>query len=147
VAVRESAYYGFANLVDPRPDELRAWAYQPESVPLDVMPEDWDLLIAGDDLAPTVFELAMDPQCPARRFFQHCMYIYAADSVRQNATGPRRRRLKRYVERAEEAGDEPMSVWAHNCRVLIDRPEIFEYAEWIEGGLVRHPRRLGTFGQ
>jgi hypothetical protein len=96
-------------------------------------------------LAPTLFELAMDRQCPARRFAQHCMYIYAADGVRQNASGQRKRRLKKYVERAEEVGDEPMAIWAHNTRVLMSRPEIFEYSEWIEGGLVRHPRRLGLF--
>ena len=46
---------------------------------------------------------------------------------------------------AEEIGDEPMAIWAHNCRVLMSRPEIFDYADWIEGGLVRHPRRLGMF--
>jgi len=28
----------------------------------------------------------------------------------------------------------------------MSRPESFDYAEWIEGGLVRHPRRLGLFG-
>ena len=38
-----------------------------------------------------------------------------------------------------------MSIWAHNCRVLMSRPEIFDYSDWIEGGLVRHPRRLGMF--
>jgi hypothetical protein len=24
------------------------------------------------------------------------------------------------------------------------RPELYEYEDWIEGGLVRHPRRLGV---
>jgi hypothetical protein len=147
VTVRESTFYGFANPVDPRPEELQAWAYHPESVPLDAMPGDWDLLISGVVLAPTLFELAMDRQCPARRFAQHCMYIYAAEGVRQNASGQRKRRLKKYVERAEEVGDEPMAIWAHNCRVLMNRPEVFDYGEWIEGGLVRTPRRLGIFGR
>jgi hypothetical protein len=75
------------------------------------------------------------------------MYIYAADGVRPNATSQRKRRLKKYVERAEEVGDEPMAMWAHNCRVLMTRPELFEYEDWIEGGLVRHPRRLAAFGR
>ncbi|WP_189080006.1 hypothetical protein [Mangrovihabitans endophyticus] len=144
---RDSGFPGFANPVDPRPEELRAWAYHPESVPLDTMPFDWDLLISGDVLGPTLFELAMDRQCPARRFALHCMYIYAADGVRSNATSQRKRRLKKYIERAEEVGDEPMAIWAHNCRVLSTRPELFDYQEWIEGGLVRHPRRLALFGR
>ena len=147
MSVRESTFSGFANPVDPRPDELKAWAYHPESVPLDEMPANWDLLIAGDVLGPTLFELAMDRQCPARRFALHCMYIYAADGVRPNATSQRKRRLKKFMERADQAGDEPMMTWAHNCRALISRPEFFDYAEWIEGGLVRHPRRLGQSGR
>ncbi len=98
-------------------------------------------------LGPTLFELAMDRQCPARRFALHCMYIYAADGVRPNASSQRKRRLKKFVERAEEVGDEPMSIWAHNCRVLMTRPELFDYEDWIEGGLVRHPRRLAAFGR
>jgi hypothetical protein len=147
VTVRESTFSGFANPVDPRPEELVEWAHHPGDVPLTAMPPDWDLLIAGDVLAPTLFDLAMDRQCPARRFAQHCLYIYAAEGVRQNATGQRRRRLKKFVERAEESGDEPMAIWAHNCRVLMTRPELFDYADWIEGGLVRYPRRLGLFNR
>ena len=111
MAVRESTFYGFANPVDPRPEELQAWAYHPESVPLDSMPADWDLLISGDVLAPTLFELAMDRQCPARRFAQHCMYIYAADGVRQNArpqrlrTSPRLARLPIHMLCRTKRGD------------------------------------------
>ncbi len=139
---RESTFRGFANPVDPRPAEIRAWAYHPETVALDSMPADWDLLISGDVLAPTLFALALDPHCPARRFALHCMYIYAADGVRPNASTQRKRRLKKFVERAESAGDETMRVWAHNCRVLVARPQLFDYPDWIEGGLVRQPRRI-----
>jgi len=145
--VRETTFFGFTNPVDPRPDEVRAWAYHPDAVPLSDMPLDWDLLISGDVLAPVLFELAMDRQCPARRFAQHCMYIYAAEGVRQNASGQRKRRLKKFLERAEGGGDEPMVIWAHNCRALLSHPELFDYAEWIEGGLVRQPRRLGLFNR
>jgi hypothetical protein len=144
VSVRESGFFGFANPVDPTADELRAWAYHPEAVPLEAMPADWDLLLAGDTLVPTLFNLAMDRACPARRFALHCLYIYAADCVRPNATGQRKRRLKKFIERAE-VGDESMSIWAHNCRVLTMHPELFDYEDWCEGGLVRHPRRLGLF--
>jgi hypothetical protein len=36
-----------------------------------------------------------------------------------------------------------MSIWAHNCRILMSHPELIDHQEWMEGGLVRHPRRLG----
>jgi hypothetical protein len=47
------------------------------------------------------------------------------------------------VEQAEEYGDELMVTWAHNSRVLLAKPDLFDYHDWCEGGLVRQSRRLG----
>jgi len=142
VSVQQSTFRGFVNPVDPTPAELRAWAYHPDTVPLQNMPPDWDLLVSGDHLIPTLFNLAMDRACPARRFALHCLYIYAADGIRTNFRAHPKRRLRRMVEQAEQEGDEVISVWAHNTRMLIARPDLSDYREWCEGGLVRHPRRL-----
>ncbi|MGS2614003.1 hypothetical protein ACVCAH_05645 [Micromonospora sp. LZ34] len=143
MSVQESTFHGFANPVDPSPAELRAWAYHPDSVPLSSMPPDWDLLVSGDRLVMTLFDLAMDPSCPARRFALHCLYIYAADGIRTNFRAHPKRRFRKLVEQAERDGDEPMRTWAHNSRVLLARPELFVYRDWCEGGLVRENRRLG----
>ena len=142
--VQQSAFRGFANPVDPTPAELRAWAYQPDSVPLERMPPDWDLLVSGDHLVPTLFDLAMDRVCPARRFAVHCLYIYAADAIRTKFRAHPKRRLRKLVEQAEDEGDELLTMWAHNTRVLLAIPELFDYHDWCEGGLVRAPRRLKT---
>jgi hypothetical protein len=139
----ESGFGGFSNPVDPRPDELRTWAYQPGSVALDSMPPDWDLLISTNRLVGTLFDLAADPDCPARRFALHCLYIYAAGGIRTNFREQPRRKLRRYVEQAERQSDEALRIWAHNTRVLLSRPDLFRYPEWYEGGLVRNPRRIG----
>ncbi|MDG4762915.1 hypothetical protein O7632_02115 [Solwaraspora sp. WMMD406] len=143
MSVQESAFRGFANPVDPSPAELRAWAYQPDSVPLQSMPQDWDLLVSGDRLIATLFDLAMDRSCPARRFALHCLYIYAADGIRTNFRAHPKRRLRKLVEQAEQYGDELMVTWAHNTRVLLAKPDLFDYHDWCEGGLVRKSRRLG----
>lgn len=137
-----TTFNGFANPVDPSPDELRRWAYDPNSVPLSQMPADWDLLVSGDHLVKTLFELALDTTCPARRFALHCLYIYAGDAIRTGFKAHPQRRLRKFVERAEEEGDDLMRAWAHNTRVLRGRPELFDYHDWCEGGLVRHGRRL-----
>jgi hypothetical protein len=146
VESRHVGDFGFVDPLDPKPEELWAWAYHPEAVPSDVFPPDWDLIITGDALAPTLFELAMDRQCPVRLFALHCMYIYAADGVRPSATSRRRRRLKKYVQRAAELGDETMTIWAHNCTMLRSHPALFDHHEWIEGGLARRPRRINLLG-
>ena len=143
MSVAQSAFHGFANPVDPSPAELRAWAYNPDSVPLQTMPPDWDLLVSGDRLIMTLFELAMDRSCPARRFALHCLYIYAADGIRTQFRAHPKRRLRKLVQQAESLGDEPMKVWAHNSRVLLAKPDLFEYHDWCEGGLVRQGRRPG----
>jgi hypothetical protein len=143
VSVQEAAFRGFANPVDPTAAELRAWAYHPDEASLQQMPPDWDLLVSGDRLIGTLFELAMDPACPARRFALHCLYIYAADGIRTNFRAHPKRKLRKFVEQAEDGGDDPLTTWAHNTRMLLARPELFQYHDWCEGGLVRQPRRLG----
>lgn len=143
MGAESSRFHGFANPVDPSPAELRAWAYQPDSVPLTSMPPDWDLLVSGDRLVTTLFELAMDPACPARRFALHCLYIYAADGIRTDFRAHPRRRFRKLVEQAERQGDEQMVTWAHNSRILLARKDLFDYHDWCEGGLVRQSRRIG----
>jgi hypothetical protein len=143
VSVQQVSFRGFANAVDPTAAELRAWAYQPDSVSLQAMPAYWDLLVAGDRLVMTVFDLAMDRACPARRFALHCLYIYAADGIRTDFSAHPKRRLRKLVERAEANGDELMATWAYNVRVLLARPGLFDFHDWCEGGLVRTQRRLG----
>lgn len=143
VSMSQAEFTGFASLVDPRPDELRAWAYHPNSVAPATMPHNWDLLIATNDLADTLFALAMDPSCPARRFALHCMYIYAAGGVRTSFRQQPRRKLRRYVDEAGRRGDAPLQLWAHNTRALLERSDLFDYPDWYKGGLVRSPRRIG----
>ncbi len=142
MSVHQVAFRGFTNPVDPTPTEIRAWAYNPGSLPLSSLPADWDLLVAGDRLITTLCDLALDPACPARRFALHCLYIYAADSIRTKFRAHPKRRLRRLVELAEAEGDELMTTWAHNTRMLIAVPDLFDYGDWCQGGLVRSPRRL-----
>jgi hypothetical protein len=142
VSLQQVAFRGFANPVDPTRAELRAWAYHPDTVKFQNMPPEWDLLVAGDPLIGTLLDLALDESCPARRFALHCLYIYAADAIRTKFRAHPKRRLRKLVERAEDDGDEQLQLWAHNTRMLLAVPELFDYRDWCEGGLVRQPRRL-----
>lgn len=137
-----SVLSGFANPVDPQPDELRAWAYHPTVASLESIPPDWDLLVSTDRLVGTIFGLALDRACPARRFALHCLYIYAAGGIRTHFREHPKRKLRRFVEQAERQGDEQLRLWAHNTRVLLIRPDLFNYRDWYEGALVRTPRRI-----
>ncbi|HLT10287.1 MAG TPA: hypothetical protein VK028_05700 [Micromonosporaceae bacterium] len=142
MSLQQVAFRGFANPVDPTPAELRAWAYRPDTVKMRSLPADWDLLVASDRLVGTLYELALDANCPARRFALHCLYIYAADAIRTKFRAHPKRRLRKLVEQAEAEGDDLLKMWAHNTRVLLAMPELFDYHDWCQGGLVRSPRRL-----
>jgi hypothetical protein len=142
VTAQEVEFRGFQNPVDPTPAELRAWAYNPNTVRLQTMPPEWDLLVAGDRLVGTLLDLALDANCPARRFALHCLYIYAGDAIRTKFRAHPKRRLRKLVEHAEDNGDDMLATWAHNTRVLTAMPELFDYHDWCEGGLVRRPRLL-----
>jgi len=106
VSLQQISFRGFANPVDPTPAELRAWAYNPDSMTLQHMPQDWDLLVANDRVVGTLLDLALDVNCPARRFALHCLYIFAADAIRTKFRAHSRRRLRKLVEQAESDGDE-----------------------------------------
>jgi hypothetical protein len=144
VSVQQESFQGFANPVDPSPGEMRAWAYHPDSVQLEMMPVDWDLLVATDRLIGTLYEIAFDPECPARRFALHALYIYAADAIRTQFRAHPRRKLRKFLEQAEEQGDEALTTWAYNVRKLQSDADLFDYHDWCEGGLVRNPRRIGA---
>jgi hypothetical protein len=111
-------------------------------VRLHAMPPDWDLLVASDRLVGTLLDLALDQNCPARRFALHCLYIYAADAIRTRFRAHPKRKLRKLVEQAEDDGDDVLETWAHNTRLLLAVPDLFDYRDWCEGGLVRSPRRL-----
>lgn len=137
-------FAGFANPAEPQSQELRTWAYHPDSVPPDQLPPQWDVQIATDRLISTLFSLALDSTCPARRFAIHCLYVYAARGVTDQFRQQSKRQLRQLVEYAERRGDDPLRIWAHNTRVLLACPQMFREADWYEGGLARNPRRLGS---
>ena len=83
VSVQES---DVPRLRQPRRSDLRRSCRlgrtSPDSVPLASMPPDWDLLVSGDRLVSTLFELAMDPS--SRPGVSRCT---ASTSTRPTASG------------------------------------------------------------
>lgn len=138
--MERAAFGGFQDPVNPTVEEFVAWAY--DAVAGVPVTQDWDLLIADDELAPALLRLAGDPVCPKRTFALHCLYIYAGDSVRTGFRAHSKRKLGRLLEQADANGDAWVALWAYNTRQLIAKPKLFDYAEWCDGGLARRPRRI-----
>jgi hypothetical protein len=89
----------------------------------------------------TLLDLALDRT--ARPAGSRCT---ACTSTRRTRSGPSSGRTQAspapLVEKAEDEGDELLVLWAHNTRMLLAVPDLFDYRDWCEGGLVRQPRRL-----
>lgn len=134
------AFTGFIDPWKPTPEEFTAWAYDPSAgVPMD---QDWDLMVADDDIAPALVPIAADPLCPKRTFALHCLYIYIGDAVRTGFRAHPKRRVTRVVDLAVLEDDPWVSLWLHNTKALIAEPKLFDYADWCDGGLARRPRRV-----
>ena len=54
------------------------------------------------------------------------------------------RKLKKLIEGGGSSQDEHLRIWAANAQALMSDPDLFDYADWCQGGLVRKPRRLLT---
>ncbi|MDN3243352.1 hypothetical protein [Glycomyces tritici] len=136
----EGSFTGFARPAVPTPQEIREWALDPYST----APEgrQWDLTLATDELVDTWLDLAADATCPKRSFALHVLYIYAGDAVRTNFRVHSRKRVDRLLEKAVDSRDQYVELWAANTKALIRQPDLFDYHEWCNGGLVRGPRRL-----
>lgn len=138
--VSEASFSGFAHPALPTVDEIRAWALDAYSV----APEgrQWDLTLATDELAEAWLELAADELCPKRSFALHVLYIYAGDAVRTKFRVHPRKKVDKLLDKANGLRDQYVGLWAANTKALIRQPDLFDYDEWCNGGLVRRPRRL-----
>jgi hypothetical protein len=140
VQVSDVSFAGFANPALPTVDEIRAWALDPYSA----APEgrQWDLTLATDELVDTWLELAADSTCPKRTFALHVLYIYTGDAVRTKFRVHTRKRVDKLLDKAAGFRDQYVALWLANTKALIKKPDLFDYDEWCNGGLVRRPRRL-----
>lgn len=119
------------NPVEPTEAEVRAWAYDADS--LEPM-QDWDLIIWGAVDPGLLVELAADPDCPKRSYFLRCLYGRTGDEVR---TGRLDAGTWDVVDRFIASDDSALSRWAARSMTLRSQPELFEYEDWCGGELAR----------
>jgi hypothetical protein len=109
-----------ADVANPTPDEIRAWAYRGAVEPM----QDWDILIAEPGNLPVLVELVADCECPSRKYILRSLYCLVGHSDRPDF------RLRDAVTTAEEATDPWLTTWAHRVRELIDQPARFNRQDW-----------------
>jgi hypothetical protein len=119
------------NPVEPTEAEIRAWAYDADSLePI----QDWDLIIWGGVRPGLLVELTSDSDCPRRSYFLRCLYGRIGDEVR---AGRLDAETWAVVDRSINSDDSAVSRWAARSATLRNRPELFEYEDWCGGELAR----------
>jgi len=119
------------NPLDPTEAEIRAWAYEADS--LEPM-QDWHLIIWGEVDPGLLVELAADPDCPKRSYFLWCLYGRIGDEVRTSRLDDL---TWATVDRSLTGGEAAVARWAARSTTLRDRPELFNYEDWCGGELAR----------
>ncbi|MGW4099096.1 hypothetical protein [Mycobacterium sp. NPDC004974] len=110
----------FVEVVNPTPEEIRAWAYSGAFEPM----QDWDLIIADVDNLDLLLELIGDQACLARKYLLDSLYCLFGHSDR---TDPR---LLRAAEAARTASDAWIATWGRRVCQVAEHPSDFNRADW-----------------
>jgi hypothetical protein len=106
----------FADVFRPTEDEIRAWAYAPNSgEPV----QDWDLVLATIGTAPLLLRLAADRDCPHRTYFLGCLHVIAEDAVRTGYRTTPSHSLEALLRDAAGIDDPGITTWAGRTRELM----------------------------
>lgn len=109
----------FVDVVNPTPEEIRAWAYSGACEPM----QDWDLIIADVDNLELLLELVADQACPAREYLLDSLYCLVGHSDR---TDPR---LLRTAQAAGAVSDPWIAAWGRRVCNAVEDPSSFNRAD------------------
>lgn len=121
----------FANPWNPQPEEIRAWAYDPDALE---PTQDFDLALSWSGHEKPYLDLASDPACPSRRYFLRVLYLMVGDAVRSGFGNVPEPVVRGFVERGSEYDHADIQKWQERSRALLASPERFDYELWCAGG-------------
>ncbi|NER82498.1 MAG: hypothetical protein F6K42_23635 [Leptolyngbya sp. SIO1D8] len=124
----------FKNAFAPTEDELREWAKDPDAEYPDEMSQDWDLILADFDMAPTLITLACE-ESPNRKFFISCLYILAGDCVRVGVRKAAIEKVENLFKLVPKDAPKDLQLWIKRSQILFEQPSSYEYQGWGYGDL------------
>lgn len=128
----------FADAWNPQPEEIRAWAYDPEAEePI----QDFDLALSWAGHEKAYLDLASDSACPARLYFLSLLYLMMGDAVRTGYNAAPEPAARGLVQRGSGYEHPDIRAWQERSRALMADPSQFEYEAWCAGGLARQRAR------
>lgn len=121
----------FADPWNPQPEEIRAWAYEPDAVE---PTQDFDLALSWSRHEKAYLDLASDPACPSRRYFLRVLYLVVGDAVRTGYRTVPEPVVRGFVEQGSRYEHPDIREWQARSRALMADPTRFDYERWCAGG-------------
>jgi hypothetical protein len=124
----------FADPWNPQPEEVRAWAYEPDA---EEPTQDFDLALRWARHERAYFDLASDPACPARLYFLSVLYLIVGDTVRNGFAEDPEPVVRGFIDRGGEYDHADIRTWQERSRELLADPASFDHEAWCAGGFAR----------
>ena len=127
----------FKDPFNPTESELRVWANDPNAAYPEEMSQDWDLILANFDFAPSLIKLVCE-ESPNRKFFLSCLYILSGDCVRGKINKNCMEKVNELFMQVPHNCPADLSLWVERSKVLFNSPEKYEYDKWGWGDLANN---------
>ena len=116
--------------IDPSPDDLRAWANDPDASPLK---GDWELVLTWD-MEPgrlrACIELAETHTNPHFVFFRQVLLEWVCQAVRSPEFAQRRQLYDAWLDQAKGIRDPWLKNWRHTAKLIFKGLEPYDNASW-----------------
>ena len=123
---------------NPKKEELRKWAYDPESKWPD---QDFDLSVTEIHFSELILECAIDENCPKKDFFLSCAYILVGDAVRSGFNSTTKENVQDFLKAVKITNNKNLLLLFERATKLIKNPLLFDYDLWCAEGFVRKDKQ------
>lgn len=121
---------------NPQSEEIRAWAFEPDSIWPD---QDFDLSVAELHFADLIIELSCDARCPKKDFFLSCAYIIVGNAVMTEYETRSKTEVEQFLQQLKATNNERLLTLYKLAKELVATPSSFDYDFWCgEGCLAQY---------
>lgn len=110
---------------NPTQEEIKEWAYDKNAV----CEQDWELAVYDFKNIDLILEIVNDKNCPKRRFFLRCLYVFSGDIVRCGRE-LEIQKLRIAIEKASIFTEVWIVNWVKRTLNLLSDPSRYSYEYW-----------------
>lgn len=115
---------------NPTQEEIKRWAYDTGPISEEEKNmQDWELAVYGIKNIDLIISLVLDKECPKRKIFLGCLYVFVGDVIRREQK-EEWDELEAILSKASHLKDTDIIDWVNRSKDLLAQPEKYEYKYW-----------------